>query len=102
VIAPTTTPGVRKVRGFRLELTCAQPCIFALINFPEGIATETAQLNKSTGDMPSSLYTPEQHIITSGILRDSALTIARSRRGRSLANGDSVFLWFTRVYLVCP
>jgi hypothetical protein len=92
VIAPTTTAGVRKVRGFRLELTCAQPCMFALIYFPEGIQPTTANLAKSTADLPTSIYTPEQHIITSGILRDSSLTLARSRRGRSLANGDSIWL----------
>jgi hypothetical protein len=92
VIAPTVTAGVRKVRGFRLELTCANPCMFALIYFPEGISTDTAQLVKSTALLPTSIYTPEQHIITSGILRDSSLTIARSRRGRSLANGDSIYL----------
>jgi hypothetical protein len=78
VIAPTSTAGVRKVRGFRLELTCAQPCMFALIYFPEGISTDNAQLNTTPAEMPTSLYTPERHIITSGILRDSALTIARS------------------------
>jgi hypothetical protein len=92
VIAPTVTAGVRKVRGFRLELTCARPCMFALIYFPEGIATANAELAKTVADLPTSLYTPEQHIITSGILRDSALTLARSRRGRSLANGDSIWL----------
>jgi hypothetical protein len=92
VIAPTTTAGVRKVRGFRLELTCADPCMFALIYFPEGIPPLTAELAKSVADMPTSIYTPEQHIITSGILRDSSLTLARSRRGRSLANGDSIYL----------
>jgi hypothetical protein len=92
VIAPTPTAGVRKVRGFRLELTCASPCMFALIYFPESIPTDNAELSKSTAVLPTSIYTPEQHIITSGILRDSSLTIARSRRGRSLANGDSIWL----------
>jgi hypothetical protein len=60
--------------------------------FPEGISTDNAQLNKSTAQLPTSIYTPEQHIITSGILRDSSMTLARSRRGRSLANGDSIWL----------
>jgi hypothetical protein len=66
--------------------------MFALIYFPEGISIDTAQLVKSTATLPTSIYTPEQHIITSGILRDSSLTLARSRRGRSLANGDSIWL----------
>jgi hypothetical protein len=64
----------------------------ARIYLPEGISPSNANLAKSTADMPTSIYTPEQHIITSGILRDSSLTLACSRRGRSLANGDSIYL----------
>jgi hypothetical protein len=39
-----------------------------------------------------TLCTPEQHVLTSGIIRDGAMTIARSTRGRSLSNGDSIWL----------
>jgi hypothetical protein len=66
--------------------------MFALIYFPEGISTDTAALNKSTETIPTSLYSPEQHVLTSGIVRDNSLTVARSSRGRSLSNGDSVWL----------
>jgi hypothetical protein len=70
--------GVSKVRSFRLELSCPVPIAFALLYFLEEINPKTAKLNESKPDIPSSLDTPEQHIMTSGIVSDSALTIARA------------------------
>jgi hypothetical protein len=94
IVAPTPTAGIRKVRRFRLELSTSIPTMFALVYFPEGIDPAQAILNAMAGNDPTSLYTPEQHVLTSGIIRDSVMTIARSSRGRSLSNGDQiVLLW---------
>jgi hypothetical protein len=92
LVSETSTAGIREVRRFPLELSTNIPVMFALIYFPEGIDPENGTLNASAGDSPTSLYTPEQHIPTSGIIRDSPMTIARATRGRSLSNRDSVFL----------
>jgi hypothetical protein len=56
--------GVWKVRSFRLELSCQVPIAFALHYFAQGINPKTAKLNESKPDTPSSLDTPEQHIMT--------------------------------------
>jgi hypothetical protein len=92
IVALTPTAGIRKVGRFRLELSCDLPVMFPLIYFPEGINPTTGALNSSPGDAPTRLDTPEQHFVTSGIIRDSTMTIAHSNRGRSLSNGDSMWL----------
>jgi hypothetical protein len=63
VVAGITMAGVRKVRNFRLEISCPVNIAFALVYFPEGIAPKSAKLNESLPDSPSSLYTPEQHAV---------------------------------------
>jgi hypothetical protein len=95
VVAGITMAGVRKVRkvrNFRLEISCPLNIAFALVYFPEGIAPKSAKLNESLPDSPSSLYTPEQHVMCSGICRDNTLTISRAFGSRSLSNNDTIFL----------
>jgi hypothetical protein len=92
VVAGITMAGVRKVRNFRLEISCPVNIAFALVYFPEGIAPKSAKLNESLPDSPSSLYTPEQHVMSSGICRDNTLTISRAFGSRSLSNNDTIFL----------
>jgi hypothetical protein len=94
VVAATPTAGIRKVRNFRLRLSCESTCMFALVYFPEGIDPLASTLNSSPGNNPTSLYTPEQHVLTSGILDAAGITVARAARGRSLSNGDHVWLLF--------
>jgi hypothetical protein len=84
--------GVRKVKNFRLEVSCLINVAFALVYFPEGINPTTAKLNEALPNAPASLYTPEQHILTSGICRDNTRTIARAFGSRSLSNNDTVYL----------
>jgi hypothetical protein len=57
-----------------------------------GIAPKQAKLNESVPDTPSSLYTPEQHVMTSGICRDNTMTVSKAYGSRSLANNDTIFL----------
>jgi hypothetical protein len=92
IVAGIAMAGVRKVRNFRLEISCPVNIAFALVYFTEGIAPKNAKLNESLPDSPSSLYTPEQHVMSSGICRDNALTISRAYGSRSLANNDTIFL----------
>jgi hypothetical protein len=92
VVAGIAMAGVRKVRNFRLEISCPVNIAFALVYFPEGIAPKQAKLNESVPDTPSSLYTPEQHVMTSGICRDNTMTVSKAYGSRSLANNDTIFL----------
>jgi hypothetical protein len=78
--------------SFRFELSLPNPLAFALIYFPEGINPETTSLTESKPETPSRLYTPEQHIMTSGLVPDNVLTIAASFRTRSLAHNDTMHL----------
>jgi hypothetical protein len=92
VVAGIAMAGVRKVRNFRLEISCPVNIAFVLVYSPEGIAPKNAKLNESLPDAPSSLYTPEQHVMTSGICRDNTLAISKAYGSRALSNNDTIFL----------
>ena len=90
VIDATSIAGVRRTRNFRIEVVSPVDVMFALIYFPEGINPANATLNISIAGGITSLYTPEQHIMTSGIATAGALTHASSTFGRSLSSGDKI------------
>jgi hypothetical protein len=92
VVAGIAMAGVRKVKNFRLEISCPVTIAFALVYFPEGIAPTSAKLNESVPETPASLYTPEQHVMTSGICRDNTMTVSKVYGARSLSNNDTIFL----------
>jgi hypothetical protein len=83
---------VRKVRNFRLELICSVPAAFGLVYFPEGINPKSSKLKESLPDTLARLYPPEQHIMTSCICRDNAVTIVKAYGTRSLSNNDTIYL----------
>jgi hypothetical protein len=58
-IPPVSIAGVRKVRDFRIELSHAQPVVFAVIYFPERINVDQSQLNLFNADVVTGMDNSE-------------------------------------------
>jgi hypothetical protein len=78
IIAAPPSVGVRKIRGFRLELSCSPPISFSAMYFPERINPNIAVLNDPTAVATANFDTRESRISCFGIIRDSALIFASS------------------------
>jgi hypothetical protein len=55
--------------------------------------SSSARSNESALDGATSLYHLEQHVLTSSMIRDGALIIARSILARDISNGDRDIDW---------
>jgi hypothetical protein len=94
IIQPSNIAGIRRCKNFDLVFTAeAGTVFFALIYVPQGINADATILTL-IGDHqpPISLYSPEQHIITSGVATGSSTSHFFAKANRALSDGDQVLL----------
>jgi hypothetical protein len=91
IVPAANITGVRRIQDFTLKLSAASPLVYALVYVPEGINAEGVSLNISEPSAATSVYTPEQHIILSGVVSGDMYP-ARYFGSRNLASGDAVYL----------
>jgi hypothetical protein len=96
IVAGATINGIRRIA--RIDLTIGTPSAgallaFALVYVPEGITVNDQNLAFSTANNPVSLYTPEQHILTTGTVTSGAHQRYYVPGGRSLASMDTIWLF---------
>jgi hypothetical protein len=96
IVAGATINGIRRVA--RIDLTLATPTAnaqltFALVYVPEGITGEQQNIALATTDAQTSLYVPEQHVMTSGTVTSGTVQRYFVPTGRSLASNDTIWLY---------
>jgi hypothetical protein len=96
IVAGANINGIRRVA--RIDLTIGTPAAAAAIAFvlayvPEGINGKTQNILLSTADNQTSLYVPEQHMITSGTVTVGHMQRYYAPTGRSLASLDTIWLF---------
>jgi hypothetical protein len=100
VVAGATINGIRRVARIDMTLgtpTAAAQFAFALLYVPEGIDPTRQDLNLSADDAQTSIYTPEQHVMTSGTVTFGGVQRYYVPNGRALASNDSIYL-FVRAF----
>jgi hypothetical protein len=96
IVAPANINGLRRVARMDLNIgspTEAAQIAFALVYVPEGIVGGSGQINLSTANAATSLYVPEQHVLTSGSVVGGTMQRYIVPVGRSLASMDSIWLY---------
>lgn len=94
VIVPSTiTQGMRKVKNFTVnlvpQLDSSLPLVWALVYVPEGTQAGSLNITSTT----STLYEPNQFVITCGISDPTAGPIRfYSPLSRNLNSGDAIYL----------
>jgi hypothetical protein len=94
IVAGANVNGIRRVGRFDLAiqgLDQTTQVAFALVYLPEGM-TPDVNVNFSAEDAATSLYSPEQHVILSGVVSGFNVSRYFSYQTRSLASQDSIFL----------
>jgi hypothetical protein len=96
IITGATINGIRRVA--RIDLALATPSaaaqfVFALVYVPEGINGGEQQLLLATTEAQTSLYVPEQHVLTSGTVTAGTVQRYFVPTGRSLASNDTIWLY---------
>jgi hypothetical protein len=96
IIAGATINGIRRVA--RIDLTVGSPTIaaqiaFALVYVPEGIDGSQQNIALATEGATTSLYVPEQHVMTSGTVNNGTVQRYFAPTGRSLASNDTIWLY---------
>jgi hypothetical protein len=101
VVASTTAQGVRKVKNPTLRLVMAPPdpatfVLWALIYGPQGFPDTSLKLMVGAqGEVPASIFEPNQNVIMSGLLNATGPqepVTYRSRLARNLESGDAIYL----------
>jgi hypothetical protein len=95
IIQPSNVAGIRRCKNFDLVLSAETGTAFwALIYVPQGInpgGVDIALINEG-GNPPISLYSPEQHIIASGVSTVASTSHYYAKANRALSDGDQVVL----------
>jgi hypothetical protein len=94
IIQPSNVADIRRCKNFDLVFTSeAGNAFWALIYVPQGInpgATDITLI--ADAQPPISLYSPEQHIIASGVATLANTSHYFAKANRALSDGDQVVL----------
>jgi hypothetical protein len=100
VIQAVNATGVRKIKNPTLRLAMSAPTppfpiLWALVYVPEGFPASALKLEYALGDIPPSIFEPNQNMIMSGVIPATGAAepiTYRSRLARNLNSGDSIHL----------